>query len=103
MRASDSQPAFDSTPAGFSTDLRMRVVDNRRALIVLSFSLAPLAALTPAELEVARMASAGLSNAAIAGLRATSKNTVARQIGDVIKKLRVGSRLALSTVPELRL
>jgi DNA-binding CsgD family transcriptional regulator len=103
MRASDAQLAFESMPAGLSADLRMRTVDSRRGLIVLRFSLARLAGLTPAELEVARMASAGLSNAAIADARATSKNTVARQVGDVIRKLRVGSRLALSTVPELRL
>jgi DNA-binding CsgD family transcriptional regulator len=102
MRARDAEPAFESMPAGLPADLRMRTVDSRRGLIVLRFSLAPLVGLTPAELEVARMASAGLSNAAIADVRATSKHTVARQIGDIIKKLRVGSRLALSTVPELR-
>jgi DNA-binding CsgD family transcriptional regulator len=90
---------FTDLPA----QLRMRTVDSRRKLIIVSFSLARVAALSPAELEVARLAHAGLSNGRIASLRRTSAHTVARQMAGVLKKLRVGSRLALATVPEVRL
>jgi DNA-binding NarL/FixJ family response regulator len=81
----------------------MRTVDSDRGLIVLSFPLGPLAALTPAEREVARLANAGLRNAAIASLRGTSQRTVASQMAVVLEKLQVGSRLALATIPEVRL
>jgi DNA-binding CsgD family transcriptional regulator len=98
MDAVDEEP-FSDLPA----QLRMRTVDSRRKLIVVSFSLERLASLSPAELEVARLAQAGLSNSRIASLRRTSLHTVARQMAGVLKKLRVGSRLALATVPEVRL
>jgi DNA-binding NarL/FixJ family response regulator len=60
-----------------------------------------LTALSRAELDVARWADAGLSNAQIALKRNTSINTVARQISTVLWKLGIGSRLGLATVPEL--
>jgi DNA-binding NarL/FixJ family response regulator len=91
--------SFSDLPA----QLRMRTVDSRRKLIIVSFSLERVAALSPAELEVARLAHSGLSNRRIASLRSTSMHTVARQMAGVLKKLRVGSRLALATIPEVRL
>jgi DNA-binding NarL/FixJ family response regulator len=60
-----------------------------------------LTALSRTELDVARWADAGLSNAQIALKRNSSMNTVARQISSVLWKLGVGSRLGLATVPEL--
>jgi DNA-binding NarL/FixJ family response regulator len=83
--------------------LQMRTVDSRRRLVIVSFSLERVAALSPAELQVARLAHAGLSNDRIASLRKTSCHTVARQMAGVLRKLRVGSRLALATIPEVRL
>jgi len=65
------------------------------------FSLGRLSALTPCELEVARWANAGHSNAAIASLRQTSIHTVARQIASVYSKLGVGARVGLATIAEL--
>jgi|SRR5580658_3221615 DNA-binding NarL/FixJ family response regulator len=90
---------FSDLPA----QLRMRTVDSRRKLIIVTFSLERVAALSPAELEVARLAHSGLSNHRIASLRKTSTHTVARQMAGVLKKLHVGSRLALATIPEVRL
>ena len=84
-------------------DLRMRVVDSPRRLLVVSFSLEALAALSPAEREVARLAGAGFSNGGIATVRRTSKHTVARQMAGVLRKLHVGSRLALAAIPEVSL
>jgi DNA-binding CsgD family transcriptional regulator len=57
--------------------------------------------LTAAELDVARCASAGMSNGAIARLRRTSIRTVANQIASILGKLGVGSRTELATIPEL--
>jgi DNA-binding CsgD family transcriptional regulator len=83
-------------------NLQMRLTDTREPLVVLSFSLQPVAALSPAELEVARLASAGLSNEDIARFRGTSARTVASQMARIFTKLRIGTRRALSTIPELR-
>jgi DNA-binding NarL/FixJ family response regulator len=83
-------------------ELRIRTVDHHRNVIVVSFSLGRLKALTPAELHVARLVNLGHSNASVARLRGTSTHTVARQVSRVLKKLRVGSRLALGTIPEVR-
>jgi DNA-binding NarL/FixJ family response regulator len=91
-------PSSDLPP-----QLRMRMVDSRRKLVIVSFSLERVAALSPAELAVARLAHAGLSNSGIARLRKTSAHTVARQMAGVLRKLCVGSRLALATIPEVRL
>ena len=95
--ANITEPTQRDVPA----NLRMRMVDSRRKLIVVTFSLERLAALTVAELEVARLAHTGLSNRGIASARGTSTHTVARQMAGVLKKLRIGSRLALATVPEV--
>lgn len=94
--------ATESTETEMPPNLRMRMVDGRRKLIVVTFSLERLAKLTCAELEVARLAEGGLSNRGIATARGTSTHTVARQMAGVLKKLRIGSRLGLTTVPELR-
>jgi DNA-binding NarL/FixJ family response regulator len=61
-----------------------------------------VAVLSPAELEVARLASAGLSNEAIGHRRGTATRTVANQMACIFCKLGVTKRLALSTIPELR-
>jgi len=71
-------------------------------MLVVTFSLAPVAMLSSAELEVARLASAGLSNGAIGRRRGTTTRTVANQMARVLAKLRVTTRRALSTIPELR-
>jgi DNA-binding CsgD family transcriptional regulator len=57
--------------------------------------------MTRAETHVARLAAAGLSNAAIAAARGTSVRTVANQIARILREAGVGSRLALATVREL--
>ncbi len=79
----------------------MRAVDWDPETVQISFSLGRLSALTPCELEVARWANAGHSNAAIASLRQTSIHTVARQIASVYSKLGVGARVGLATIAEL--
>jgi DNA-binding CsgD family transcriptional regulator len=61
----------------------------------------PLTILTPAEVEVARLAGAGVRNAQIARLRRVSTHTVAKQMSSVLGKLGVRSRAALATLPEL--
>jgi DNA-binding NarL/FixJ family response regulator len=55
-----------------------------------------LRTLTPAQSEVARLICLGLSNRSISGKRGSSVYTVARQIVDVLGKLRVGSRQVLA-------
>jgi DNA-binding CsgD family transcriptional regulator len=83
-------------------NLQMRLTDSREPVLVLSFSLERVAALSPAELEVARLASTGLSNEDIARQRGTAIRTIASQMARVFAKLRIGTRRALSTIPELR-
>jgi DNA-binding CsgD family transcriptional regulator len=83
-------------------NLQMRLTDSPEPVLVLTFSLARVAALSPAELEVARLAAAGLSNEDIARHRATSTRTVAGQMARIFAKLRIDTRRALSTIPELR-
>lgn len=51
--------------------------------------------LSPAELDVMRLALQGLSNAQIAKARRTSIRTVANQLASVFRKLGVRSRLEL--------
>src|SRR5580698_2762319 len=60
-----------------------------------------VAVLTRAEVEVARLAGAGVKNAQIAHLRRVSTHTVAKQMSSILGKLGVRSRAALATVPEL--
>ena len=48
--------------------------------------------LTPAEIEVAKLVEAGLSNVAIATLRKRSERTIANQIANILQKLGVASR-----------
>jgi DNA-binding CsgD family transcriptional regulator len=75
--------------------------DSDTSVVLVSFSLGRLTALTGAELAVARWASAGHSNVSIASLRRTSTHTVARQMANILSKLRFGARLELATMPEL--
>jgi DNA-binding CsgD family transcriptional regulator len=82
-------------------DLRLVTHEVYSSLIVVSFSLGLLRSLSPAELEVARWASNGHSNADIARRRQTSRHTVARQMASVLSKLGVDARLGLATIPEL--
>jgi DNA-binding CsgD family transcriptional regulator len=81
--------------------LRMRTFERDASVVQVSFSLARLRALTRCELEVARWANAGYSNAAIASLRQKSIHTVVRQMASLLPKLGIGSRLALATIAEL--
>ena len=48
--------------------------------------------LTPAEIEVAKLVAAGLTNAEIAALRKRSERMIANQIGNILRKLRADSR-----------
>ena len=52
--------------------------------------------LTPVEREVATLAAAGMSNAAIGRCRGTSERTVANQMASILRKLEVGSRYELA-------
>jgi DNA-binding CsgD family transcriptional regulator len=88
--------------ADLPLDLRVRTIDSDRRVMVVTFRLGSLSALTAAELDVARLANAGLSNDAIATVRGTSTHTVAAQMARVLRKLRLASRLALATIPEVR-
>jgi DNA-binding NarL/FixJ family response regulator len=81
--------------------LHMRFLDCNGQLVRVSFYLGRLRVLSRCELAVARWASEGHSNAAIAALRQTSMHTVARQMSSVISKLGLGSRLGLATLAEL--
>ena len=82
-------------------ELSARVVDGAEPIVVVTFSLSRCSELTPAELEVARCAVAGMSNQAIARWRRSSVRTVADHIASVFRKLGVRSRAELATVPEL--
>jgi DNA-binding NarL/FixJ family response regulator len=81
--------------------LSARIVDGPEPIVVVTFSLSRCSELTPAELEVARCAVAGMSNRAIARWRQSSIRTVANHIASVFRKLGVGSRAELATVPEV--
>jgi DNA-binding CsgD family transcriptional regulator len=81
--------------------LRMRVIEADRSILGVTFSLGRLTELTASELEVARLARANHSNAAIAALRGSSARTVANQMASVFDKLGVGSRCALVMIGEL--
>jgi DNA-binding CsgD family transcriptional regulator len=58
----------------------------------------PLAELTPAENEVARLAVEGHSSAEIAALRGTSVRTVDNQLGSIYTKLGLNSRAELAVL-----
>ncbi len=88
--------------ADLPVGLRVRTLDSDQRVVVVTFRLESVSVLTAAELDVARLANAGLSNDAIATLRGTSTRTVAAQMARVLRKLRVTSRLALATIPEVR-
>lgn len=83
-------------------NLQMRLTDSHAPVLLVSFSLTRVALLSSSELEVARLAGAGLSNEAIACRRGTATRTVANQMACVLAKLHIATRRALSTVPELR-
>jgi DNA-binding CsgD family transcriptional regulator len=62
-------------------------------IVILSKSISPPHhALTPAELEVARLAAAELSNADIARRRRCAVRTVINQIASIFRKLGIESR-----------
>jgi DNA-binding NarL/FixJ family response regulator len=89
------------SPPAWPAHLHMRTLDHSRDVVRVGFSLGRVTVLSPCELEVARWANRGRSNPAIASLRQTSIHTVARQMANIISKLRIGSRLDLATIPEL--
>ncbi len=88
-------------PPGQPADLYVSALDARGQVVLVSFSLGPLLALTRAELEVARWANAGHSNGVIARERRTATHTVARQMAEAMRKLGINARLQLATIPEL--
>jgi DNA-binding NarL/FixJ family response regulator len=57
----------------------------------------PYAALSPAELEIARALARGANNAKIARKRGTSQRTVANQVGSLMRRLGVQSRTQVAT------
>jgi DNA-binding NarL/FixJ family response regulator len=68
-------------------------------VVVFSFPAepaAPVDALTPSELEVARLVLAGHSNAEIARARGTSARTISKQLDSLYRKLGVHSRAELA-------
>jgi len=54
--------------------------------------------LTAVEREIAAMVVEGMSNAEIAKVRGKSVRTIANQVASAFRKLRVGSRVELSSV-----
>jgi DNA-binding CsgD family transcriptional regulator len=97
-----SPPMFGRLrPGGQPGELHLYTHEAHESLIVVSFSLGPLRSLSHAELEVARWAGSGLSNADIARERQTSTHTVAKQMASVRSKLGIDARLELATIPEL--
>jgi DNA-binding NarL/FixJ family response regulator len=97
-----SSPVRPPPPPGQPADLYMRALDEGGQVILVSFSLGRLLALTRAELDVVRWADAGHPNGVIARERQTSMFTVARQMGEALPKLGISARLLLATIPELR-
>jgi DNA-binding NarL/FixJ family response regulator len=86
---------------GQPANLRVRALGMGENVVLVSFSLGRLMALTRAELEVARWAHMGHSNIVIARERRTAIHTVAGQMVAAMRKLGIGARLWLATVPEL--
>jgi DNA-binding NarL/FixJ family response regulator len=80
------------------TDFRvtqLRVGDEELLVIGLPLSSrddAEAARLTKVELQVAKLAAAGLSNAEIAAVRRRSERTVANQMASILRKAGVSSR-----------
>jgi len=89
------------SPPDWPPHLHMRALDGEAQVVRVSFYLGRLRTLSRCELEVARWANEGHSNAAIATLRETSIHTVARQMANILPKLGIGSRLGLATIAEL--
>jgi DNA-binding NarL/FixJ family response regulator len=99
---SDTCPRhIEECHVGLPRQLRAIWVESSQPFVVVTFSLAPVKVLTRAELQVARLATWGHSNADIAKMRGSSRNTGARQMAVVLSKLGLGSRLGLATLPEL--
>lgn len=65
-------------------------------VVLLSFTPAAHAQLTEAERDVALAVARGLSNGEIAEMRGASPRTIANQVAAILKKLGVGSRVALA-------
>ena len=86
---------METRSRGDARGVRMHELEDE--LVVVS---APLprqgAALTPAELEVAKLLARGRSNQEIARARRTSLRTVANQVAAVLKKLGAGSRVSVA-------
>ena len=76
---------------------KVRVGDEE--LIVISRPIPAVESrLTPAELEVAKLVAAGLTNAEISAVRGRSERTIANQIGNILHKLRADSRHQIARV-----
>jgi len=87
-------PAWALITQGFA-----RVEIDGGELFLASFTLLDverMQRLTPAERDVVRAAVAGKTNLEIARARRTSPNTVANQLAQVYRKLKIGSRWALA-------
>lgn len=95
------EPVTDDAPA-WTTVVRglARLTLTERTAIIASFSLMDaerMQHLTPAECDVVRAVLAGKTNAEIARSRRTSPSTVANQLAQVYRKLKIGSRWALAS------
>jgi DNA-binding CsgD family transcriptional regulator len=74
-----------------------RVADVQFAVLSVPLQdCAAMDALSPAEREVAVLATAGLSNVAIAKCRGKAVRTIANQMASILSKLRVGSRYEMA-------
>lgn len=98
MSTPDDDELLSSAPP---PGLRVRELQvGGERLLVFSFPTdAPdleASALSPAEIEVARMAIGGLSNAKIAEHRGTSVRTVANQMASLLRKLGLSTRRELA-------
>jgi DNA-binding NarL/FixJ family response regulator len=97
MHSRSAVAPYRDLPAG----LQLHPPQGDGRVVVVSFSLASLEVLSGSELAVARLASGGLTNDAIARFRSTSKGTIATQMASVLRKLEVPCRSALALIPEL--
>src|SRR5689334_9857938 len=80
-------------------DVRLEQSEKPAGPLVISFPIPEAdwrSQLTPAEIEVAEDALAGLNNAQIASKRGSAVRTVANQLAAIYRKLNVRSRLELS-------
>ena len=95
-------PPYRDLPAG----LQLHGLQDNEGIVVVSFSLGCVAGLTGSELAIARLVGEGLSNDAIARIRATARPPTVVAVHTGVRpcaprKLKVPCRSALALIPEL--